>query len=302
MITCASLNPSIDRTLTLPRLVPGGLNRVAAQTDAAAGKGVNVALAAAALGEEAACIGFMYTEGARKFEARLAEGNVRGDFVRCDGAVRVNVKLFDRERGEITEINSPGVPVTDAQLRAMEALVRRHARASDFLILSGSLPPDCPADFYRTLAAIAAEAGCRVMLDADGERLRLGLEAKPFLIKPNRYELELLTGRKLDATDKLIDAAVGCVRAGAGLAAVSMGGEGALITDGENVLFARGLKVEVRSTVAAGDSMIAGLAAGFRRGYSLEDALRLGVGAATARCVTPPDAIISPALCERYAG
>ena len=141
-----------------------------------------------------------------------------------------------------------------------------------------------------------------MMLDADGERLRLGLEAKPFLIKPNRYELELLTGRKLETTDALIDAAMGCVRAGAGIVAVSMGGEGALITDGARVLRARGLKVEVRSTVAAGDSMIAGLAAGFRRGYALEDAFRLGVGAATARCATPPEEIISPELCARYAG
>ena len=301
MITCTSLNPSIDRTLAVPRLVPGGLNRIASQTDAAAGKGVNVALAAAALGEETECIGLMYREGARLFEERLAGAGVGIDFVRCEGAVRVNVKVLDEERGEITELNASGTPATEAQLRDMAELAARHAQSSDFLILSGSLPPDCPADFYRTLAEIAAKAGCRVILDADGERLRSGLEAKPFLIKPNRYELELLTGRRLDTMDQLIDAAMGCVRAGVGVAAVSMGAEGALITDGDSVLRTPGLKVEIRSTVAAGDSMIAGLAAGFCRGYALEDAFRLGVAAATARCATPPEEIISGELCERYA-
>ena len=301
MITCVSLNPSIDRTLAVPRLVPGGLNRVTSQTDVAAGKGVNVALAAAALGEEARCIGFMYHEGARLFEQRLAGAGVAWDFVTCEGAVRVNVKVLDRERGEITELNASGASVSEQQLEAMAALSLRHAKNSDFMILSGSLPPGCPADFYRTLAADAQAAGCRVILDADGERLRLGLEAKPFLIKPNRSELELLTGRRLDTVDALLDAALGCVRAGVGVAAVSMGGEGALITDGEMALRTPGLRVEIRSTVAAGDSMIAGLAAGFRRGYSLEDAFRLGVAAATARCATPPDEFITEALCQRYA-
>jgi len=125
-----------------------------------------------------------------------------------------------------------------------------------------------------------------VLLDADGERLRSGLQAKPFMIKPNRYELELLTGRKLEGTDALLEAALECVRAGVGVVAVSMGGEGALVTDGKSAYRTPGLKVEVKSTVAAGDSMIAGMAAGFCRSYSLVDAFRLGVACATARCMT----------------
>lgn len=301
MITSVSLNPSIDHTITVPRLVPGGLNRVKGQTDVAAGKGVNVALAAAALGEDAACIGLMYQEGARLFEERLSNAGVAGDFVYCEGAVRVNVKVLDEEKGEITELNASGASVSDGQLRDMAALAARHARHSDFLVLSGSMPPGCPADFYRALASVAAQEGCRVVLDADGERLQHGLEARPFLIKPNRYELELLAGRRLDTTDQIMDAALGCVRAGVDVAAVSLGGDGALITDGVSAYRTPGLRVEIRSTVAAGDSMIAGLAAGFCRGYGLEDAFRLGVAAATARCATPPEELISPALCRRYA-
>lgn len=293
MITSVSLNPSIDRTLEVAEFTAGGLNRVLSQTDVAAGKGVNVALAAAALGAQSECIGFMYREGGALYEKRLSEGGVENDFVWCDGAVRVNVKVFDRKRGEITELNSSGSPVTQAKLEEMTNLVQAHARRSNYLILSGSLPPACPVDYYRTLAEAAGGENCRVLLDADGDRLRTGILAKPFLIKPNRYELELFTGRKLESTGAILDAARELIDAGVGMVAVSMGGEGALITDGSSAFHAAGLKVEVRSTVAAGDSMIAGMAVGLNRGYAMEEAFRLGVAAATARCMTPPEQIIS---------
>lgn len=96
-----------------------------------------------------------------------------------------------------------------------------------------------------------------------------------------------------------MEAAQDCIREGVGAVAVSMGGEGALIVDGKSAFCTPGLKVEVKSTVAAGDSMIAGMAVGLSRGYPLEEAFRLGVTAATARCCTPPEEIISPETCMR---
>lgn len=297
MISALSLNPSIDRTLIVEDFCTGGLNRVKGQKDVAAGKGVNVALAAAALGEEAECIGFMYTDGGSAFEKRLHENGVSSDFVWCDGAVRVNVKVFDRHKGEITELNQSGTAVDDALLSRMNDLVRAHARKADYMVLSGSLPPACPVDYYKTLAEIAASEGCRVMLDADGERLKAGIQARPFLIKPNRYELELFTGKKLNTIDEILAAANECIKDGVGAVAVSMGGEGALITDGKEAWHTPGLKVEVASTVAAGDSMLAGIAAGLCRKMPLQEAFRLGVAAATARCVTPPEQTISAETC-----
>jgi len=298
MITVLSLNPSIDRTLVVEDFCVGGLNRVKSQKDVAAGKGVNVALAAAVLGEEAECVGFMYHDGGSAFEKRLTDNGAGSDFVWCDGAVRVNVKVFDEKRGEITELNQSGAAVNGELLRQMNELTRAHARKADYMILSGSMPPACPVDYYKTLAEIASDEGCRVLLDADGDRLREGIKAKPFLIKPNRYELELLCGRKLESLSDILDAANECVSMGVGAVAVSMGGEGALITDGSQAWHTPGLKVEVASTVAAGDSMLAGIAAGLRRGCALEEAFRLGVAAATARCATPPERMISAELCE----
>lgn len=299
MITSVSLNPSIDRTIELECFHRGGLNRALRQTDVAAGKGVNVSIVTAALGAGSECIGFMYREGGALFEKRLRDANVASDFIWCDGAVRINLKLLDKSYGEITEINQSGSPVDAQLLEKMTDAIARHAAQADYLVLTGSLPKGCPADYYHTLAEIAAGQNCRVILDADGERLAHGLKAKPFLIKPNRYELELLTGRTLSTSEAILAAAGELLAAGVENVAVSMGGDGALICNAHQAYFAHAMKVEIKSTVAAGDSMIAGLAVGFANGYSLRDAFCMGVAAATVRCMTPPEQMIaSEAVCD----
>ncbi|MBQ3574357.1 MAG: hexose kinase, partial [Clostridia bacterium] len=252
-----------------------------------------VAIVTAALGAKSECIGFMYREGGALFEERLANGGAECDFVWCDGAVRVNVKVFDKSRGEITEINQSGSMVSKQQLAEMTEMVKRHAAQADYLILTGSLPPGCPADYYYALAKAAAGENCRVILDADGDRLSHGLKAKPFLIKPNRYELEMLIGRELPTIGDILAAAEEIVSGGVDIVAVSMGGDGALVCDGKRAYLAHSVKIDVKSTVAAGDSMIAGFATGFERGYDLPEAFRMGVAAATVRCMTPPEEMIS---------
>jgi 1-phosphofructokinase family hexose kinase len=168
----------------------------------------------------------------------------------------------------------------------MRALIAAHAGAGDFMVFAGSLPPGCPVDCYKTLVEIASRNGCRCVLDADGARLAAGLEARPFLVKPNRYELELLTGEKLESTGDILRAAVSIVERGARVVAVSLGAEGALITDGAESFAARALDVPVRSTVGAGDSMVAALTAGFHEGKSLAEAFRTGVACSAAACMT----------------
>ena len=197
MITSVSLNPSIDRTLTVERFAPGGLNRVAAKNDVAAGKGVNVALTVSGLGLSSECVGFMFRDGGSLFEKRLTLNSTPYDFIWCDGSVRTNIKIFDRAAGVVTELNESGSAVGEDALSQMVDLVVKHAENSDYMVFSGSLPKGCPADYYRTLISAVDGLGCRCVLDADGERLKYGLEARPFLIKPNRYELETMVGKPL---------------------------------------------------------------------------------------------------------
>lgn len=286
MITTISLNPSIDRTVNVERLVQGSLNRVTSSHSVAAGKGINVALAVAALGMDAECIGFMYREGSKLFEKRLMMNSAAYNFVWCEGSVRTNIKILDQSTQTITEINEPGVRVNDNDLKRMSELVAMHAENSDYLVLAGSLPPGCPADYYRTLIESVEGLGCRCVLDADGEALRHGLQARPFMIKPNRYELEMVSGHELKTLGEIRDAALKYIAMGVSIVAVSLGAEGALITDGDETLYAPRLNIDVRSTVGAGDSMVAGMVCGLIGDNDLEDTFRKGVACATARCMT----------------
>ena len=278
--------------MVVDNFTQGGLNRVVSTHSVAAGKGINVALAVSALGVDAECIGFMYREGSNLFEKRLMVNSTAYNFIWCEGSVRTNIKVFDRSKREITEINESGVQVSEDDLKRMSELVTLHAENTDYLVLAGSLPPGCPADYYRTLIQSVEGLGCRCILDADGDRMRYGLEAKPFMIKPNRYELEMITGQELKTLKDIRDAALKYIDMGVSVVAVSLGAEGAMITDGSDAFFAPRLNIEVKSTVGAGDSMVAGLACGFIGDNSLEDCFRMGVASATARCVTEGNRVI----------
>lgn len=286
MITSISLNPSIDRTLTVEGFTPGGLNRVLASSDVAAGKGINVALTVSALGLHAECVGFMFRDSSRLFERRLMVNSTPYDFITLDGEARTNIKVLDRAAGVVTELNESGREVDAESLKAMTDLVCRHADNADYLIMSGSLPPGCPEDYYRTLIEAVDGLGCHCVLDADGNRLKYGLEARPFMIKPNRYELETMAGRKLETLEAVRDAARHYIDLGVEVVAVSLGSDGAVILREGEALYAPRINIEVKSTVGAGDSMVAGLVAGFMAEHDLEETFRMGMACATARCMT----------------
>ena len=286
MITSVSLNPSIDRTLAVEGFNMGGLNRVVAKSDVAAGKGINVALTVSGLGLDSECIGFMYRDSAPLFEKRLMLNSTAYEFIWCEGSVRTNIKVFDRAAGVVTELNESGMNVDEEALASMVDLVVRHSENSDYLVLSGSVPPGCPPDYYRTLINAVEGLGCRCVLDADGDRLKYGLEARPFMIKPNRYELETMTGSALKSISDVRAAALRYIDMGVQVVAVSLGVDGALITDGETTLYAPRMNIEVKGTVGAGDAMVAGLAAGFMGENELEECVRMGVACASARCMT----------------
>lgn len=282
MITAVSLNPSIDKSLTIERFSYGSMNRVMSTRRDAGGKAINLSVVAAALGVQVKCVGFLCRENGRFIENRLMESGVESEFLWLEGAVRTNMKVLDAEQGVITEFNEPGVPVTQEHLEEMTELVCHQAEDSDFLVLTGSLPPLCPKDYYARLIRAVEGLNCKCVLDAEGEALRMGLEARPYLIKPNRMELEMAAGRRLGSRTEIVRSAVELARRGIAYVAVSLGGDGALLTDGERTLFAPALKIPVKSTVGAGDSMVAGMISGLLAEASLEDVLRRGVACAAA--------------------
>lgn len=289
MITAFCANPCIDRTVEIDSFTYGGMNRIQNVREDGCGKGINVAVALRLLGLDAAVTGVMPNGRCELAENRLSEMDCRFSFVRNPGSVRVNTKVFDRSSGVITEINERGVPSSPEETQAAVDLAVSMAKQSSYMVLTGSVPAGMPADIYRQIAARIADEtpACRVVLDAENELLKEGLAARPYLIKPNRYELELLCGEKLQDVAAVHRAARRVMAQwGLPLMAVSLGGDGAYMTDGKEAFFAPVHKVTVRSTVGAGDCMVAGLLLGLSRGLTLEETFRLGVAAATSSVTT----------------
>ena len=299
MVTTVCLNPSFDKTAEVDALVPGSLCRVQATRLDAGGKGVNVAAGVRSLGGDARVIGFLGEDDAARYEAMLDAVGLEHRFLRVPGGVRTNLKVLSRKDREVTEINESGAAVTEESFGAFERLLRETAADSDWVVLTGSLPPGCGADTYRRLIGDAGSARC--ILDVGGEPLLEGVKASPFLIKPNLYELEQTVRRELTNLQDIVYAAQRLLTGGVSFAVVSLGADGAVMANLERAWYAPGIRVEAANTVGAGDAMIAGLLTGFIAASDPVEAFRSGVAAATASVLTegtqaPPRSLFTEML------
>lgn len=301
MITVVSMSPAIDKRLEFDTFCAGETNRVRDMREDGAGKGVHVALGLAKLSVPVQICGTL-SEGGEPIVSRLKRHGVAHDFVRVPGKVRINQKLWDRQAGIVTEVNEPVPEVPPALLSAAENQAVAAAQQSEYIVLSGSLPTACLPDFYANIIRrIHKEApNCRAVLDADGERLRLGIAQKPFLIKPNLRELEEATGEPLASREAILRAARAQLSGGAEVVVVSCGGDGAYAVSRQEALFAPVLPVEIVTTTGAGDALVSGLLCGFVREGSLSAALRHGIASATARCAYGGDSFIDTTLYQNY--
>jgi len=273
MITTVTFNPAIDRTVCVEALRTGAVNRVISSRADMGGKGINVARILLALGSQTVAAGFIGARNLSLSSGLLARDGIVADLVRVDAETRQNIKLVENSNHQTTDINEPGFHVSAADLAELTASIRRHAENSDYLVLSGSVPPGVPVTIYRDIA-LQLPATCKVVIDADGQLLRNGLSARPYLIKPNIHELENALGCSLPTSAAIGNAAkdlIGKYQIHSVL--VSMGENGSILATQNTVLHAAALKVKVRNTVGAGDTMLAGFIHSSVCGLSERDAL-----------------------------
>lgn len=284
MVTCVCLSPCIDKTVSIPNFVYGGMNRIKNARMDPSGKGFNVARVLSRLGIETVAQGFLYVENSELIVNAMHKDGVTNDCVRVPGAVRTNTKVLDEEKQIVTEFNESNPVIGKEYLNLFEEKLRDASKKSEYVIFSGSLPKQCPFDTYERLMRMVSNSGARCVLDTEGSAFVSGLRANPYLVKPNKYELELFAGHPLESMHEILLSACRLAGSGAGNVMVSLGKDGALITNGENAFTARALDVDVKSTVGAGDSMVAGAIYAFILGFGLDNALRYGIAAA-ASCV-----------------
>ncbi|MQX35827.1 1-phosphofructokinase [Roseospira navarrensis] len=278
-----SLNPAVDRSLTVPGFAVDRVNRIAASRTDPGGKGVNVACFLAHLGQSVALAGLLGRETAALFTRQFAAMGVTDITVPVAGATRTNLKILDPDAGTVTDLNGPGPAVTAADVTAVRrALEHASAGGLDWLVLSGSLPDGLPPDTYADLIAWGRARGARVVLDTSGAALAEGIGAGPDILKPNRAELEALMGHALPDMTAVVASAGRLVAGGVGLVVVSLGPGGAVVRDRDGAWLAVPPAVPVASTVGAGDALVAGLIHATAQGLPVPEAARVAVGVSAA--------------------
>ena len=284
LVVTVTLNPTMDKTMIVPRLRVGATNRAEVERIDPGGKGVNVAKALKQLGCPVVATGFLAGSNGRLIAEGLAAREIPSDFIQVPGETRVNLKIKDPLSGTETEINEPGFHVDAKYLKQLEEKLADYAGRCAAVVLSGSLPPGVPTDIYSGLVRIAKRSRAKVFLDTNGEALRRGLTAQPDLIKPNRAEVEGLLGMKIESETQLVEAARQTLALGIPRVVISLGADGALAASADQVWRARCPSLQARSSVGAGDAMVAALVYAMLKNLPEDEALRLAtaVGSATA--------------------
>lgn len=271
-VLTVTLNPALDLTVQLPFLRLGEVNRSESLQVHAAGKGLNVAQVLADLGHQLTVTGFLGETNPQAFEQLFGARGFTDEFVRVAGETRSNLKLAETD-GRVTDINGPGLAVTEAQCDELLARLQRLAPAHDLVVVAGSLPRGIDSQWFVQLLNSLKALGVRVALDTSGVALRDGLATRPWLIKPNEEELAEARGVDLSGSSALLAEARRLQSEGIEHVVVSLGANGVSWFTAGAALHAQPPKVQVVSTVGAGDSLLAGMLHGLLVGWPAERTL-----------------------------
>lgn len=280
MIYTLTFNPAIDYSLITNNLEFGVTNRSESEEICFGGKGINVSYVLSQLGVENTALGFVAGFTGEYLVSQLAKNQIKTDFIKLEsGFTRINVKLKGKQE---TEINAQGPDISETALMQLFSKLEK-LKAEDTLVLAGSVPKSMPSDIYEEILKRLEDKGIRFVVDATGDLLKATLKYKPFLIKPNNFELEEILGEQFKTEEEIICGAKKLKEMGACNVMVSLGEKGLLlISDDGNVYKQDAFKISLVNSVGAGDSTIAGFLAGYEDGVKSALRLAAAAGAATA--------------------
>ncbi|GAB3071195.1 1-phosphofructokinase [Salinicoccus sesuvii] len=277
MIYTVTFNPSVDYVVRLDTLEIGELNRTSDTAKYAGGKGINVSRILSALDVPSTALGFAGGFTGEFIQQTLKDQNIQSDFITVDGDTRINVKL---KTGEETEINASGPSITDVDIDKLKAQLSTMT-SEDHVVFAGSVPSGYD-HLYEELAKLLHDKGIEFTIDAEGSKLTSTLQYEPYLIKPNQFELEGITGRTLGTTNEMIDAAHVLIDQGAKNILLTLGEGGALFINRNHEYFIPSPEGTLKNSVGAGDSTVAGFIS--RKESGVEEQLKYAIacGSATA--------------------
>lgn len=275
-ILTVTLHPSLDRVLRGERLRPNDQMRTQVVLEYAGGKGNNAARALARAGMQVTATGFQGGFSGRIAASKLVAEGVATRFVACQQPTRISTILHEEATGQTYAIYEPGQQVTGDEVETLLDRYRKLVRTHRQVLLCGSAQSHQLQDVFARMIAIAGQNGAQSLLDCSGEALRLGIAARPFLVKVNRQELEEALGWPMDSTGRQVEAMRALCRQGIEIAAITLGSEGLLVANGKETWQGTLAMPVVLNTVGCGDAVLAGLTCALARGASLEEMVRWG--------------------------
>ena len=284
MILTITLNPSIDRRYNVKDFKRGKIFRTEDYEYTIGGKGINVSKVIKSFGEEIMATGFLGGNSGKCILDGLDEMNIERNFIKISGETRSCLAIISND-GSQTEILETGPLISENEKNKFLELYEKLLDKVDIICASGSLPKGLDSSIYSELIKIAKKKNKKFLLDTSGEALKLGIEASPFLIKPNKEELENLLGYSMDSEEKLINAGRFLLNKGIEIVVISLGEKGALLFNGNYIYRANLPSIKAINPVGSGDAMIGGMAVGLSKNYDYENIIRLGTACGTANAM-----------------
>ncbi|MEN8166978.1 MAG: 1-phosphofructokinase family hexose kinase [Pseudomonadota bacterium] len=283
-VAVLALNPAVDISYEIPQLLADQKVRATRTLYHPGGNGINVARGLTELEIPVRCCSVLGGKGGELFLRLL--GDSLGDghhYIEVDGETRINATLLQKQPPSQYEVDSGGPEISEQLLEEITDCFLENC-ANGYAVLTGSTPPGVPDDTYAELTERISAMRGKVVLDAHGVVLKNALEAKPFLLRSNRYVLEMLIKKRLDSIEAVAEAAREIQRGGTEIVCISLGTEGAVLVDSRSSYHCTAPRVRVYSTVGSGDAMLAGMIAASLRQQNAEEMLRFGIicGSATA--------------------
>ncbi len=287
MITTITLNPSLDVVITVHGLAVDEVNRWTNLRLYAGGKGVDVSRAVHEMGGRTMAFGFIGGNAGRQVEILLDEEGVPYMFTPIKGETRTNFIITDTKVSTQTRIDAPGPRTSRREFERFHRRMTEIYPKPSLVVLGGSIPPSLPVDIYYDIITEATEFGVRSILDSEGQWLKDGIKAKPYLINPNVHEAEILLKRELPDEESVVAAALELLETDVEVIVISTGKNGLIAATKERIVKAVSPEVRVRSAVGAGDCTVAGLALKLVHNEPLVEACHLAVAMGTAAVLTP---------------
>lgn len=285
MILTVTANAAIDKRYVVDAFDVGEVNRVKSCAPTAGGKGLNVARVAYLAGAEVTATGFLGGHAGKFIEERIIEQGMKSEFVWCDGESRTCINIWDEAKKQQTEFLEPGFEVTESDCDKLIEKIENLLPSCKVLTISGSVPKGADAVLYKKMIRAAKNAEIPVLLDTSGNLLKECVEEQPTLLKPNIDEIRALTGRHMGSREDLLVAAEELHAKGVEIVAISLGGDGSLVSCKEGIFDVKVPHIDAVNTVGCGDSMIAGFAVGIARGLDMEGILRLASAVSAANAM-----------------